>query len=101
MRKISQTFVVSLKLLSLVLCLSTAILTLSMPGRAQEVTAGINGVVTDPSGAAVAGATVTAKDLDRGTTYPTTTTGGGAYNLPRIPVGRYEVRVENPGFQAA
>jgi Carboxypeptidase regulatory-like domain len=67
----------------------------------QEVTAAINGTVTDPSGAAVAGAKVTAKDLDRGTAYPTTTDSGGHYNLPRIPVGNYEVRVENPGFQAA
>ncbi len=68
---------------------------------AQEVTAAINGVVTDPSGAAVAGAKVTAKDLDRGSTFPTTTDGSGFYNLPRLPVGRYEVRVENAGFQAA
>ncbi len=69
--------------------------------RAQEVTAAINGVVTDPSGAAVAGAKVTAKDLDRGSVFPTTADGSGFYNLPRIPVGRYEVRAENPGFQAA
>ena len=34
---------------------------------AQEVTAAITGKVTDPSGAAIAGATVTAKDVDRGT----------------------------------
>ncbi len=71
------------------------------PIRAQEVTAAINGVVTDPSGAAVAGAKVTAKDLDRGITYPTTTGTDGAYNLPRLHVGNYELRVENPGFQTA
>ena len=68
---------------------------------AQEVTAAINGVITDPSGAAVAGAKVTAKDLDRGSIFPTTADGSGFYNLPRLPVGRYEVRVENAGFQAA
>ncbi len=68
---------------------------------AQEVTAAINGVVTDPSGAAVSGAKVTAKDLDRGTAFPTTTGSDGAYNLPRLPIGNYELRVENPGFQSA
>ncbi len=68
---------------------------------AQEVTAAINGVVTDPSGAAIAGARVTAKDLDRGTIFPTTTGNDGAYSLPRVPIGRYEVRVENSGFQSA
>src|ERR1700761_5006480 len=67
----------------------------------QEVTAAINGTVTDPSGGAVVGAKVTAKDLDRGTVYPTTSDSGGHYNLPRIPVGNYEVRVESTGFQAA
>jgi hypothetical protein len=74
---------------------------LSVPVRSQEVTAGINGVVTDPSGAAVSGAKVVAKDTDRGTVYPAVTNSGGAYNLPRIPVGSYEVSVENPGFQKA
>ncbi len=71
------------------------------PVSAQEVTATINGVVTDPSGAAISGAKVTAKDLDRGTVYPTTTDSSGLYNLPRLPVGNYELRVENPGFQAS
>jgi Carboxypeptidase regulatory-like domain len=67
----------------------------------QEVTATINGVVTDPSGGAVAGAKVTAKDLDRGTAFPTTTDNSGFYNLLQLPVGRYEVRVENAGFQSS
>ncbi len=70
-------------------------------GWAQEVTAAINGMVTDPSGSAVANATVTAKDLDRGTTYSTTSGTNGSYNLPRVAVGTYEVRVEAPGFQSS
>ncbi|MBV9678919.1 MAG: carboxypeptidase regulatory-like domain-containing protein, partial [Acidobacteriaceae bacterium] len=67
--------------------------------QAQEVTAAINGVVTDPSGASVAGVKVNAKDLDRGTVFPTTTNGDGFYSFPRLPISRYEVRAENPGFQ--
>jgi Carboxypeptidase regulatory-like domain len=69
--------------------------------QAQEVTAAINGVVTDPSGAAITGAKVTVTDLDRGTHFSTTTVGTGNYSLPRLPVGRYEVRAENTGFQTA
>ncbi|MBV9936878.1 MAG: TonB-dependent receptor [Acidobacteriaceae bacterium] len=69
--------------------------------QAQEVTAAINGVVTDPSGASVAGVKVNAKDLDRGTVFPTTTNGDGFYSFPRLPISRYEVRAENPGFQTA
>ena len=78
-----------------------AVFTACPLATSQEVTAGVNGSVTDPSGGAVAGAKVTAKDLDRGTTWPTVTGGGGSFNLPRLPVGRYEIRVENPGFQTA
>src|SRR3954462_12490672 len=66
---------------------------------AQEVTASITGTITDPSSASVAGAKVTAKDLDRGTERQTTTNGDGIYNLTRLPIGRYEVRVEQQGFQ--
>jgi hypothetical protein len=72
-----------------------------MPARSQEVTAAVNGTVTDPSGAAVANAKVAVKDLDRGTSSSTTTNDGGFYTFPRLPIGRYEVRVENPGFQAS
>ena len=32
--------------------------------------------------------------------FPTTSNGDGAYNLPRLPVGAYEVRVEKTGFQS-
>jgi len=70
-----------------------------VPLAAQQVTASITGQVTDPSGAAVAGATVTAKDQDRGTVWPTTTNENGYYNLPRLPIGRYDIRVESAGFQ--
>jgi hypothetical protein len=68
---------------------------------AQEATAAITGKISDPSGAAVAGATVTAKDADRGTITQVKTNTEGVYNLPRLPVGRYELRVEATGFQTA
>jgi hypothetical protein len=84
-----------------IFCLVAVLLGAAMSGWTQEVTAAINGVVTDPSGAAIVGAKVTAKDLDRGTVFPTTTNGAGAYSLPRVPVGRYEVRAESTGFQAS
>lgn len=84
-------------------CLFSALVILltAQSAKSQEVTAGINGQVTDPSGAAVAGVKVTAKDLDRGTTFPATTGSDGRYNLPRVPIGNYEVRAEDPGFQVA
>src|SRR6185437_14360804 len=65
----------------------------------QEVSAGITGRVTDPSGSAIVGANVVAKDLDRGTQWPTKTNEDGIYAFPRIPIGRYELRVEAAGFK--
>ena len=65
---------------------------------AQEVTASVLGTVVDPSGAPVAGAKVTATDVDRGTAFSTTTNDSGSYGLPRLPVGTYAIRVEDSGF---
>jgi Carboxypeptidase regulatory-like domain len=65
----------------------------------QEVTASITGTVTDASGAPLAGASVTAKDMDRDTVWPATTNADGIYNILRIPVGSYSLRVEAKGFQ--
>ncbi len=68
---------------------------------AQEASAGITGKVSDPSGAAVANANVTARDVDRGTAWTTKTNDEGVYNFSRLPIGHYEVKVEATGFQTA
>lgn len=67
----------------------------------QQITGAITGVVTDPTGAQIANAAVTAKDTARGTVWTTTTNSEGVYNFPRLPTGSYEVRVEAKGFQTA
>ena len=71
----------------------------TIPVIAQEVSAGITGHVTDPSGASIVGATITATDQDRGTEWPTKTNEDGIYAFPRIPVGKYQLKVEAPGFK--
>ena len=68
---------------------------------AQDVTATITGIVTDPTGRIVANADIKAQDLDRGTIWPTHTNGSGLYTITQLPVGRYEVRVVSPGFRTA
>src|SRR5260370_8317180 len=84
------------KLLSL-LCAGMSLC--SVPLLSQEISAGITGRVNDPSNSAIVGAAVVAKDLDRGTEWPTRTNDDGIYAFPRIPPGQYEVRVEAPGFK--
>ncbi|HMF92143.1 MAG TPA: carboxypeptidase regulatory-like domain-containing protein, partial [Candidatus Angelobacter sp.] len=68
---------------------------------AQEFTANITGTVVDPTKAPIQGATVSAKDVDRGTVRTATTNDTGAFNISNVPVGQYEVTVEAKGFQIA
>ena len=82
----------------LAICL---LLLFALSAVAQENTASITGTITDDTGAAIKGATVTAKDVDRGTTLVTKTNDSGAFDLPRVPVGNYEVSISAQGFQTA
>ncbi len=79
----------------------TALFALTMPAWGQEVTAGIVGTVTDPSGAPINGATVTATDKDRGTIWTAKTNDSGAYNITRVPIGTYRLQVVAQGFATA
>ena len=65
----------------------------------QEVTAAITGTVVDASGAALKGATVTARDTERGTVWTAQTNDSGVFNILRIPVGNYLVTVSATGFE--
>lgn len=74
-------------------------LLMAVPGAwAQQAAGSITGIVTDASGAAVANATVTVRDVERNTTWAVKTTSAGLYNFPSVPVGQVEVKVEAQGF---
>src|SRR6266436_5897196 len=67
---------------------------------AQEVTGSISGTVGDSSGAAVAGAKVTIKSLDKNVVVRTLTAEAtGQYLAAYLPVGSYEVVAEAPNFK--
>jgi hypothetical protein len=81
--------------------LSIAALLLSclcVPFSAAQVSASLSGLITDPSGAAVSGASITAKNLDTGTSRTVPTNQSGRYRFFALPVGPYEVRVTKQGF---
>lgn len=69
-------------------------------GKAQT-NGEISGLITDSSGAAVAGATVTVTNKATGATRPTTTNSEGLYSFPSLPPGVYELKVERSGFKTA
>jgi hypothetical protein len=64
-----------------------------------DVTGRISGIISHPSGAFVAGATVTLNNVGNGTKQTTTTNDQGQYSFPVVPVGKYELEVNSPGFQ--
>src|SRR3984885_6977010 len=70
-------------------------------GWSQEGTASITGTITDQSGAAVTGATITATSQERGQTYSGVSNDSGLYRIAQLPVGTYAVKVEKAGFALA
>ena len=70
------------------------------PAHAQ-VTASIQGTVTDSSGGAVAWAAIAAKNLETGALRNTITDGAGRYLVLTLPVGEYEVRASKSSFRDA
>ncbi len=68
---------------------------------AQTPTGSIIGVVRDPSGAAVAAASVKVLRISTGLTRTIATSGTGDYSVPVLPSGEYEVSVEAAGFERA
>jgi len=64
----------------------------------QTVTGSITGVLTDPSGAVVLGATVTAENAATALKTSATTNAAGAYTIRFLPIGTYTVTVEATGF---
>jgi hypothetical protein len=66
---------------------------LTVPVLAQLPTGTILGTVKDTSGALVAGATVTVRNLDTGYSRTETTASDGSYRVPALPVGKYQVDV--------
>lgn len=65
---------------------------------AQTVTGTLSGTVTDRSGGALPGVTVTAKNAETGLERVVVTNETGFYNAPFLPVGRYDVHAELAGF---
>ena len=74
------------------------VLFFSVTGYAQTFRGAINGTVTDPSGALVAGANVKATNTATGVVLSTVTTSDGQFAFQDIPLGSYKVAVTASGF---
>ena len=65
---------------------------------AQTITGSIRGTVTDPSGAVVAGANVTATNVATGVAKQTVTNSDGLYNFQFLNLGNYTDYGDRAGF---
>ena len=70
----------------------------TIPGIAQTTSGSISGTVTDASSASVPGAQVTAVNAETGAQRASVTGWDGRYQLPGLPPGIYDLRVEKEGF---
>jgi len=68
---------------------------------AQVTTATIVGTITDPGGANVPGAQVTARNVDTGLSRTVTSGDAGTYRIEFLPVGKYDIEVSYTGFKKA
>jgi hypothetical protein len=73
----------------------------ALQGVAQTVTGAVRGTITDPSGAIVSGATVTATNTASGVATATKTNGTGEYSIRFLQIGQYKLTVVAPGFETA
>jgi hypothetical protein len=64
-------------------------------------TGALTGTVTDPSGAVISGATVTATNVGTGQSRTTTTDSNGSYKFSLLPPGNYSVKFSAAGFKTA
>ena len=92
------SFRFSLFRLSLVVPLSLILVAPHAWGQASAINGQITGTVTDPTGAAVAGASVKVANLQTGFTQTTETAANGLYRFNILPLGNYEVTTTATGF---
>ncbi|HZQ22858.1 MAG TPA: TonB-dependent receptor [Terriglobales bacterium] len=64
------------------------------------VTGSISGTVTDPQGAVVNGAKVTATHVSTNRQFTTVSTGAGDFSLRALPIGMYDLKVEAPNYRS-
>src|SRR5438445_9196282 len=75
-------------------------LTIAGVGLAQTFRGGIQGNVTDQSGAVLASAAVKAANQATGLTYATLTSSAGEFAFAELPLGDYSISIAQDGFES-
>src|SRR5438093_983871 len=86
--------------LPLLLALAVSVLSPDSLWAQGETTSAVVGSVSDPTGAAIAGAKVTIRSTDNGLSRSVKTDSAGRFNFPQLKPGAYSVKVEADQFEA-
>ena len=86
------------RLLSKIACLAVALLLATAASMSQTGTTSVRGTVTDKTGAAISGASVTLSNNGQQLNRATQTDNSGGYRFLALPPGSYTLTVEKPGF---
>ncbi|MDQ1706839.1 MAG: hypothetical protein QOJ88_50 [Pyrinomonadaceae bacterium] len=86
---------------SLSLCVLFIISVTSLSALGQSSTSAVRGVVRDPQGNVVAGATVTLINPGTNASRTTSTSGDGVFTFEQVPVGDYRIEATAKGFKKA
>lgn len=81
------------------ICVFVCFVVITIPAFAQSPNGNINGLVSDPTNAAVADAEIVAANDVTGVQYTTKTNSEGMYVLPNLPPGPYRLQVSKIGFK--
>ena len=82
----------------ILMALLFAVVPVTVFGQASAINGQITGTVSDATGAPIAGAKVTAENINTGFTQISETGPSGLYRFSVLPLGRYNVRAESAGF---
>jgi len=82
-------------------CLLAFLCSVSFAMAQSATTGAITGSVSDPSGAVISGATVSATNIATGQSRSATTDPNGAYTISLLPPGNYSVKISASGFKTA
>ena len=69
------------------------------PVLAQTHRAALRGIVYDPNGAVIPGATITVTNVETGESRSTTTNNEGEYTIASLPAGAYDLVIDKTPFQ--
>ncbi len=83
-----------------VFCLAVAMFLWAIPSAQAQVKGSFTGTVTDPSGASIPNATVTATNEGTNVSVSRQTSSEGFYTISDLLPGTYTLKAESPGFKA-